>query len=265
MPTQRELELERAKKRVEDRLKARPSEIESGIAKTRADLLAGDVSRQQETRDILTGVGARYGVLGTQEAGVSAIGERAPEFERQRTTALSFRRMQEMNNFFNQRYDYAQNQYLQAGYDLEQSRNFARQWALQQTQQAFEGEMAELGRQGALEKEKISQEFSEKGLALEEDFAGRYDPYQEAAIRGLIGIAPYVGYNEYLRRQGRRPPQRPYPPSGRLTEATTFTPREPGYYGIGSRFPAFGGGRYYNPPPPVRTTRRAGGTAGTFF
>lgn len=203
MPTQREIELERAKKRIEDRLKARPADIESGISKTRADLLAGDVSRQQEARDILTGVGARYGVAGTQEAGVSAIGERAPEFERQRATALSFRRTQEMNQFFNQRYEYAQNQYLQAGYDLEQSRNFARQWALQQTQQAFEGEMAELGRQGALEKEKISQEFSEKGLALEEDFESRYDPYQEAAIRGLIGIAPLVGYNEYLKRQGK--------------------------------------------------------------
>jgi len=203
MATFREQLLAEAKKRLEDKLALRPQEIESQISKRKSDLLARDVEQQRGARDILTGLSSKFGGPGTQEAGLSFQRERESQFKRQREEILSFQRMQAMNNFFNQRYQYALNRYQNAGYNLRQSEEFSKQWALQQTKQAFQEEMSELGRQGALEKERISQEFYNSGLGLKQQFEDRYDPYQEAMIRSLVGITPYLGYYGYLRSQDR--------------------------------------------------------------
>ena len=183
------------KRKIEQLNSNRPEQIAQQENQAR-DILAGqDVKRNRGTEDILGTVSARYGIdPSVVSAGRSFQQETSPAQLRARENQFTQQRMSNLSKSYQKDYDYALDAYQNAGYNLQQSDEFARQWLKQQSEQQFQAETASRAREDALAKDKISAEYGDLRAGIQQD---QGNPYMDALIRSLTGLAPYAGYAAY--------------------------------------------------------------------
>ena len=94
---------------------------------------------------------------------------------------------------------------------MAQSENFARLWAKQQAEQAFQTDMTQREFRYAQERANIGDQSADLKAGIQVDEG---DPYQQAMIRSLTGLAPYA-LTAGIQRYGKRTPKlKPLAPQG---------------------------------------------------
>ena len=174
-----------------------------------------DAVRSQGTAGITSEIGSKYGVSGLQEAGADVNTSLDPRIARGRAEALGMMKQKSVSEKYNQLFNYAFDQYQSAGYTLQQSNEFARQWAAQQSQQEYEAGVAQKGRDLRTQEQKIRDQYSTSGLQLEAmNPVG--DPYAEAAARAGLQVAGNYAANKIYDSRRR--------PVVRKTRTTPYGP-----------------------------------------
>ena len=156
-------------------------------------------------QNVLGQAGSQYGVtpLATTAGGQEFAGRETSGLQRKSAEALDRAKLIQMRNYFNQVYTTALQQYQNAGYTLEQANEFARQYAIDETDRAFQSERAEAGRQEALAKESLAEDISKSKKSFDESL-DTGNPYMQAFIQSLTGLAG-AGLTYGIATSGRTP------------------------------------------------------------
>lgn len=163
---------------------------------------------QDELSRTMTGIeGMRSRFLGNAGSQISSITggpspvmARIPEIDRKTQAILAKKKLelsrQRSNALFNHAFDMA----MQAGQDVKTATAYARKIAEQKSQIDFATSEAEKGRQHSREMNALSNEYSQKGAALENEFQPDAD-YRSALIRVLLGTGAAVGTGYLLNKK----------------------------------------------------------------
>lgn len=82
-------------------------------------------------------------------------------------------------------YNYAIDQYMNAGMDLETAQNYARQFAMDKSEQEFQANQAASDREYKLKKQNIAKEY---GNVMNSMSVDNGDPYAQALYRSIFGL-----------------------------------------------------------------------------
>ena len=211
-----------AQKKMKDLLAQNRTGIDSNSQETRDYFAELDANRATNTQDILTGVSSRFGIdPNIAGAGADFASAQDPLLQARREGQLGQMKMKDMTDRYSKLYNYAYDQYQNAGYTLKQSEQFARQWA----QRTTEADTQEQSRKYRTEKQAIADKYA----TMKEDFDNQEsgDPYQDALIRALAGTATTAAAYGIVKGKNKKKPVAYNDQSG-YSQPIPFGPEAPG-------------------------------------
>jgi len=199
-------QLATAQKQLQDLLDTQGQGINTGYLKSK-DYLAGlDAAKATNTKDILGGVASTYGIdPNVSAAGADFSRTLEPRIQAARENQLSQNRMKSLQDHQTKVYNQVYDQYTAAGYDRKQSEAYARQVAQDQSDQAYQAEVAAKGRQFQTQHQDIANQFQDMTTDLNNQ-AGP-NPYEAAMYRALLGAGTAAA--GYAIVNGRKVPVKP--------------------------------------------------------
>ena len=194
MPLNRLAERTSAESALFDYLKKRPSQTESDISRTAADVAASRGRTFSSASDIAGGLATRFNP-DIQSQFAPAASRVSEDLEAQNKEALGLRRIRESRENLNKNFSVMLNRLVNAGVDRTQAENVSRQFALDEENRKFKSTESEKDRQATLKQADIRDAFNRRMIEEERRSAERQraSALKNGLIRSLFGAVATIG------------------------------------------------------------------------
>ena len=193
MPINRLAERTSAESALFDYLKKRPSQTESDISRTGADVAASRARTFSSASDIAGWLATRFNP-DIQDQFTPAASRVSEDLEAQNREALELRRIRESRENLNKNFSVMLNRLVNAGVDRAQAESVSRQFALDEENRKFKSSESEKDRQATLKQADIRDAFNRRMIEEERRSAERQraEALKNALIRSLFGTAATI-------------------------------------------------------------------------
>lgn len=188
----RKAELDAAEADAGQYLQNRPAQIDANLATMNAAVAKSRAGSNDDIASVLKSVGERFNISpDVVGAGLPTVQRGNEDLAAANTDALAFRKAKENQATFNTTFNFAFNRLTQAGVDAKAARQSAMQYALDTQRREAESTANAKGRQVAIEKQDILDEFNARRIALEKKHAEdkRKSAIYNGIVRSFAGLA----------------------------------------------------------------------------
>lgn len=185
MPLDQKELLRQKEQDAEKYLAGRPGAIDAGISDTASVI---DASRKNFASDVTNAgaeAAAKYGLPGdTAQASGPAVDYQSQNLDRANESGLALRQVRERQANVNQTFNYVFGRMVQAGMDVNQAKQTAMQYALDQDRRTAEAAGNQKARELALQKQDMMDQYSAQRIAMQRKYAE--DAQKQAIYNGML-------------------------------------------------------------------------------